>query len=654
MLENIKSNYIGKLIFEYIQNKTVLNIFKYSKFYQSKFCFSKNDYLSAFYFTISKDIIDDYFNEDEKDRNFEKQVKLLKCKVSPDVSNDVLKESAIAYFSLKKDYILSINHIYFNEIIEKKIELGHKNIKIKFRFVNWLSQSNIIDLISRHNYSNEKIIKYINEKMDLNNKLIKKLEVLLNANVFINEFYFDFDSDFPCYIDYKYDIIEYKENETDEEKNILINFKSKRGELINKILDKNCKNITKMKYLIIINKPLENTDITFPLVDLDKFENLISLDLNIFADSKEFNYNFTNNLNKLKYLKIKIKENENNDCISDIYINKKTLDNLEILKIKNANLVIPYKESFHFKKIKNLDIKIGCIPKESSNQKKYFYEELLKGNLSWEKLERFKISLCYWCEIEDKEEFINKEIIDLLKISSLRDSHDASYTDFFPKFFNYIFENQNICIKTNNSNNKNIEQLIIKIYDDNPCLSCTMDNIIYDKKGKNVDITVGGRLFDLNRSLYDDPEDYPIKFINLENIYLDPSLGSFTIENKTINELKSIKKYISVMHEKTKIITKNYKTFYDIYKEKYSKGNINLENEINKLKEKNELLEKQDNLMWEEIYKKNGFDRTILKIKRSVLSHKILQIHRLIRNLTDLSQSKINNQNDNKEDKINP
>ena len=319
----------------------------------------------------------------------------MKIKFSYDISNDILKESAITYFAMKKDYILSNNHLYFKEIIKKKIMLGEKNIKIKFCFDDCLSQYDIINLVTRKHYSCEKIINYINEKIDLNNNLIKKLEFLLNSNLFINELYLDFGYTSPFYISYKNDKIQYKEKETDEEKNVLINSKLKRAELINQILNKNCKYITKMKYMIIEKRNSENIDIIFPLVDLDKYEKLISLDLNIFVkgSNENFNYSFTNNLNQLKCLKIKIIGNKNN--ASNIYINKNILDNLEILNIKDANWYIPDNEFFHFKNIKYLHIKNCFIPEESFSQKKYFFEELLKGNISWEKLEKLKIALTY-------------------------------------------------------------------------------------------------------------------------------------------------------------------------------------------------------------------------------------------------------------------
>ena len=41
MLEKIKSKFISKKVLEYIEKDTVLNIFKYNKFYQSKFDFKK-------------------------------------------------------------------------------------------------------------------------------------------------------------------------------------------------------------------------------------------------------------------------------------------------------------------------------------------------------------------------------------------------------------------------------------------------------------------------------------------------------------------------------------------------------------------------------------------------------------------------------------
>ena len=98
------------------------------------------------------------------------------------------------------------------------------------------------------------------------------------------------------FIDNNKDIIEYKENLTNEEKNILINFKLKRAELISKILEKNCKNIKKLDYFVLDKENIDKA-IIYPLVDLDKFVNL--KDLNLFVLYKtqesehifEFSYN---------------------------------------------------------------------------------------------------------------------------------------------------------------------------------------------------------------------------------------------------------------------------------------------------------------------------------------------------------------------------
>ena len=323
-----------------IPNKTILNIFKYSKFYQSKFNISKNDYILAFYDNISKDITDESFIKDKLDKdNVQNIFKIMKSNLSHDISYDLLKENTISYFAIKKDYILSIYHIYFNEILKKKIELGQKNVKIKLGFRDFLSQKNI-KILSKKKSSIEEITNYINEEMEFNNNIIKKLEYLLNSNIFINELYFDLEYFSVCYLNYETDILEYKENETNEERNILVNFKLKRAELINKILENNCKYITNMKYLIIEKKASENIDIIFPLVNLDKFENLVSLDLYILVKGKsepEYDFCLTNNLNKIKHLKI------DGYNLSGIYLDKKILDNLETFRnIKNKKCRLVY------------------------------------------------------------------------------------------------------------------------------------------------------------------------------------------------------------------------------------------------------------------------------------------------------------------------
>ena len=251
MLEKIKSNYLRKKVLEYINKKRVLNIFKYSKFYQSKFGFNKCDYLIQLFDNISFDIDDPIFIEKEPDtKNTEYLFNFLKNEFSHDISNDLLKECIIKYFCIRNDLILSINHIYFTEIIKEKILQGQNNLKIKFDFAECLSQNNIIDLINPNN-SNEIIINHINDRIKFNNNLIKKLQLLLNSNICIKELYFNLTKDgdiSTCSIDYQKDIIEYKENEIEDEKNILINFKLKRGELINKIIEKNCRNIINMNY----------------------------------------------------------------------------------------------------------------------------------------------------------------------------------------------------------------------------------------------------------------------------------------------------------------------------------------------------------------------------------------------------------------------
>ena len=75
---------------------------------------------------------------------------------------------------------------------------------------------------------------YIKENIEFNNNIIKKLEILYNCNIPIK--YLNIIGNCNKYafcVDYNADIIEFKSNQIDEEKNILINYKLKKGEIIN-------------------------------------------------------------------------------------------------------------------------------------------------------------------------------------------------------------------------------------------------------------------------------------------------------------------------------------------------------------------------------------------------------------------------------------
>jgi len=117
----------------------------------------------------------------------------------------------------------------------------------------------------------KKKLKKIDEKIKINNNIIKKLEFLLNNDIFITEIYFNLKKYDYCRINYKQDLIEYKDNETNDEKNILISFKLTRAELINKILEKNCKSIIKMDYLVFYKMSYNDDKYILPLIELDKF-----------------------------------------------------------------------------------------------------------------------------------------------------------------------------------------------------------------------------------------------------------------------------------------------------------------------------------------------------------------------------------------------
>ena len=424
--------------------------------------------------------------------------------------------------------------MFFNQIINKKIDLGKKNVKIKFDLMESLSNTDIINLVTKRE-NDAKIKEYIDDKIKMNNNIIKNLEILLNNDIFITEIYFNLKKYDYCRINYKKDLIEYKDNETNDEKNILINFKLKRAELINKILEKNCKNIIKMDYLVFYKMPYNDDKYILPLIELDKFENLDYLGLKILHDGnseEELIYNFPNKLNKLKSLKI------SGSFELNVNIKKEILDELDVLKIKDVYWIIEEDETFHFKNIKELHIKDCGLPFKYIEHKKYFFKELLKGNISWEKLSKLKITSIFTdleSNIEDNiEDYLNKEIIDFFSIAALREGYESPNCEFFEDFFNFIFKNQNMYIKTN-KNCKNIEEFIIKIYDSNPfdCPTCERENIIYEKKGKNVNIEVCKGLYEYS-GFYESPSPY----IDLDSVIIDQSLDSFTIDNYTINDLK--------------------------------------------------------------------------------------------------------------------
>ena len=668
MLETIKSDFIKTIIIEYIENKKKLEIFKYNHFYQNKFNIKIIDYICEFYKKASKHFVNSIYKVDSDFKSTENYIlESLKKKLSHNISNDILKETIIKYFANIEDYCFSINHIYFDEIIKERIKIGKNNIKINFDIKEYLSQNDIINLIVQKK-SKDKINDYINKKVNLNNNLINNLEILLNSSVIINEIYFNLKNEDLCYVDMEKDKIEYDQNENDEKKNILINYKLKGGDLINKILEKNSIYIEKMKYLVFEQKSIKGIKLLFPLIDLERFVNLNYLDLFILYKGsldEELFYNFTNKLHKLKHLIINGEAIDNDNYILNIYLKKEIINNLEILKIKNCNWTIQEKESFDLKNIIKLHINNCILPEHNNVQIKYFIKELLNGNVIWEKLEKLKIST-YFCFIpEAKEKFKNEKILDFFKVSSMREEYEDASSEFFPHFFNFFFKNinnQNIFIETHNYN-KNIEKFKIKIYDIIGCGTCQKKPIVYEKIGKNVNITVGGRLYGEPVYSYNTIQESPLKYINFDNVKIDPCLDSFTIDYHTINELKVIKKLIPEEIKKCENIRNKYKKLYEeiinIHKKiltsfffNYNENKI--ENILIELKNKKQLLNNQLKINYNKIDKKNNYDKTVSIIKNYVFQEESSQIKKLIPKIEDMQKyvKKININNRNNKNKI--
>ena len=218
---------------------------------------------------------------------------------------------------------------------------------------------------------NEEIEEYLNKNIKLYNEFFKKIEILFNDYIIegikleIESTKWNINSKIITIytIDYTNNIIEYKYNQTTEEKNLLINIKSKRAELINKLLIKNYKNIKKLELTLLKNAIDKN--IICPLVDLNKFDNLISLDLyildtNEYNEEKPYIFKFNYNLKKLRNLRIELSPDYQN---SYLYIQKEILNRLNSLKVIHTNWFILNTERFNFNNIKELLIEC-YIPKK--------------------------------------------------------------------------------------------------------------------------------------------------------------------------------------------------------------------------------------------------------------------------------------------------
>ena len=654
MLLNIKSLYLFNNILKHVKNKIKLNIIRYNKLYQSKLKIDKNDYLYEFISKLSFDsntFVQGYPNE----INYDILYKNLKKNISNKFPNDILKQNIIKYFSINDELYLSINHIFLNEILREKISLGKKNLKIIIEFKKNFSQSDIINLIDS---KSTKLFKYISDNVDFYNKIIQKLENLLKTDIPITNLIFNVYNDIShLYIDHQKDIIEYKSNETSEEKNILINFKSKRAEIINKILEKNCKNIVELKYIVFEKNTSEEIKPIFPSIELDKFENLGFLDLYIlYKDEydKEISFNFTDKLNKLKELKINgygITSKRTINYILNICIPKNILDNLENLKIKDAQWWIKENEFYNLINIKKLHLDNCFLPEKYNIQKKYFFDEFLKGNIHLENLKEFKISLLFDSIPELKKDYINKEIINFIKVANNRENYEKSTSEFFPIFFKFIFENQLLAIKTN-ENNKDIENFMIEIYDNEGCDSCEKKKVSYNKKRKNVNITIEGILYGevfLNPYL----QESPLKYIDLDKLIIDSCLDSFTIDNLSLEQLKQIKLF-SLEHFK-KIENLEY-FFNNIVKY----NNNELENEENELKLRQQFLEDEIEII--KLYnsidyvKEKYYEIKLYSVKELAYFHEKDIIEKILKKIKKIMKKKpiiINsNYNQNQEEEI--
>ena len=219
MIENIKSIYILENISKYLNKRDVFNIFRYNKLFQNKLGFTKNDYLYEYCNKIPEIKLMLSRNRYEEKKGVRGIIKLIKSLNKDILNKKKLKENIIEYLALREDFCLSIDHIFFNQIIKKKIELGIKKIKIKFNLEEEnLSGDYILDIIEnrKNNIITKNEEKYIENIIKYINKYIKKLEFLLNNDIVISESYFNTENTEDEYAhsisDYMYDLIECEDN----------------------------------------------------------------------------------------------------------------------------------------------------------------------------------------------------------------------------------------------------------------------------------------------------------------------------------------------------------------------------------------------------------------------------------------------------------
>ena len=104
MIKNIKSLYIIETILKYISKRDTLNIFKYNKFYKSKFGFTKNDCLFEFCYKIPD--LKKLIEEVNWFENNKEVINLFKSLEKDILNKNKLKENIIEYFASKRRLLL--------------------------------------------------------------------------------------------------------------------------------------------------------------------------------------------------------------------------------------------------------------------------------------------------------------------------------------------------------------------------------------------------------------------------------------------------------------------------------------------------------------------------------------------------------------------
>ena len=291
LLEKMKSKYITKYVFEYINDKYyMLKISKYCKRLQGLFNLGLVDYKKKSFELLNYSKFENFLSSKRGSKNYLKNILKDDLKKYHEIIRNTIKnEFSEIFFTNKYNYYKS------NEPIKKNILDNQLIVDIYSPFFERLSKSNIFqDLfiirIPTPFIINNNIMKYY----------IKAFEKLNESNINYSCLCFQFDPNTDEYLsdiqNFKIDYQKIKKL-IFEEKNRTINYKYEELLLFKTIIANN-NIVNNLIFLEIKNKRNLNKSLIYNLDNINDFKCLEELRLENVSLSK----NCTLNLNTLKYL----------------------------------------------------------------------------------------------------------------------------------------------------------------------------------------------------------------------------------------------------------------------------------------------------------------------------------------------------------------